>query len=206
MEIMSGMSRIWRSLLLVSVVGMAGVVFAQDSPETTAPVPNAPAVEPDVAAEVQRLRSELDRLKREVQRLNSVVEQLESERAETAEAAAAAPVQTAPTAPVATASGATSAAGRNAKGKKPVHGASRPTVVATTAPATNADDIRTQTTVLVFHDGHKVEAQNYAIVGQTLWIYTAQDSKRVPLAELDVAATKSANSDRGVTFQLPPTN
>ena len=60
-------------------------------------------------------------------------------------------------------------------------------------------------TVLVFRDGHKTEAVNYAIVGQTLWIYTETDSKKMPLADLDVAATKSANSDRGVTFQVPPT-
>jgi hypothetical protein len=42
-------------------------------------------------------------------------------------------------------------------------------------------------------------------VGQTLWIYTEQDSKKVPLAELDVAATKNANSDRGIVFQVPNT-
>ena len=58
--------------------------------------------------------------------------------------------------------------------------------------------------MLVFRDGHRTEARNYAIVGQTLWIYTDQDSKKVPLADLDVSATKEANSDRGVVFQVPP--
>jgi hypothetical protein len=60
-------------------------------------------------------------------------------------------------------------------------------------------------TVLVFQDGHRTEARNYAIVGQTLWIYTEQDSKKVPLADLDVNATKNANSDRGIVFQMPNT-
>jgi hypothetical protein len=60
-------------------------------------------------------------------------------------------------------------------------------------------------TVLVFHDGRRTEARNYAIVGQTLWIYTEQDSKKVPLADLDVNATKTANSDRGIVFQVPNT-
>jgi hypothetical protein len=73
----------------------------------------------------------------------------------------------------------------------------------TPTPAPEVDEKVTKT-VLVFRDGHKTEAVNYAIVGQTLWIYTEQDSKKVPLADLDVAATKSANSDRGVTFQVPP--
>jgi hypothetical protein len=58
-------------------------------------------------------------------------------------------------------------------------------------------------TVLVFHDGHRTEARNYAIVGQTLWIYTQDESQKVPLSELDVAATKNANSDRGIIFQMP---
>jgi hypothetical protein len=59
------------------------------------------------------------------------------------------------------------------------------------------------TTVLVFHDGHRTEARNYAIVGQTLWIYTQDESQKVPLSDLDVAATKNANSDRGIIFQMP---
>jgi hypothetical protein len=75
---------------------------------------------------------------------------------------------------------------------------------ATPPPVAVEPDEATPTTVLVFHDGHRIEARNYAIVGQSLWIYTADDSKKVPLADLDVAATKTANSDRGVVFQLPP--
>lgn len=60
-------------------------------------------------------------------------------------------------------------------------------------------------TVLVFRDQHKVEVQNYAIVGQTLWAFAPQHQK-IPLADLDLAATTRANDDRGLTFRVPGTN
>jgi hypothetical protein len=60
-----------------------------------------------------------------------------------------------------------------------------------------------QPTQLVFRDKHTEEVQNYAIVGQTLWILSAQRARKIPLAELDIPATKKANDDRGVEFQLP---
>jgi hypothetical protein len=58
-------------------------------------------------------------------------------------------------------------------------------------------------TVLVFRDQRKEEVSNYAIVGQTLWSYSGQRAKKIPLADLDVAATQKANDDRGVTFRVP---
>jgi hypothetical protein len=58
-------------------------------------------------------------------------------------------------------------------------------------------------TVLVFRDQHKQEVQNYAIVGQTLWIFTEQQARKVPLSDLDVTATTKANEDRGIDFRLP---
>lgn len=61
-------------------------------------------------------------------------------------------------------------------------------------------------TVLVFRDQHKEEVSNYAIVGQTLWSYSAQHTKKIPLADLDMAATEKANDDRGVTFRVPVVN
>jgi len=60
-----------------------------------------------------------------------------------------------------------------------------------------------QPTELVFRDKHTEEVQNYAIVGQTLWILSAQRARKIPLTELDIPATKKANDDRGVDFQLP---
>jgi hypothetical protein len=60
-----------------------------------------------------------------------------------------------------------------------------------------------QATVLVFRDQRKEEIQNYAIVGQTLWIFTPQRKEKIPLAEIDLAASAKANEDRGVEFRLP---
>jgi len=60
-------------------------------------------------------------------------------------------------------------------------------------------------TLLVFKDGHSLEVGNYAIVGSTLYDLTPGHSRKVPLAELDLAATQKQNDDRGVIFQLPPT-
>jgi len=56
---------------------------------------------------------------------------------------------------------------------------------------------------LVFRDKHTEEVQNYAIVGQTLWILNAKRARKIPLTQLDIPATKKANDDRGVDFQLP---
>lgn len=61
-------------------------------------------------------------------------------------------------------------------------------------------------TVLVFRDQHREEISNYAIVGQTLWSYSVPRTKKIPLADLDVAATEKANDDRGVAFRLPVSN
>jgi hypothetical protein len=61
-------------------------------------------------------------------------------------------------------------------------------------------------TVLVFRDQHKREVDNYAIVGQTLWAFAAQRTEKIPLADLDLAATTKANDDRGLTFRVPSAN
>ena len=58
-------------------------------------------------------------------------------------------------------------------------------------------------TVLIFRDSHTEQVQNYAIVRKTLWIFNEQRARKVPIAELDVAATTKANEDRGVDFRLP---
>jgi hypothetical protein len=59
------------------------------------------------------------------------------------------------------------------------------------------------TTILVFRDGRRSEIQNYAIVGQTLWVFTERQAHKVLVTDLDVEATKNVNDDRGVEFRLP---
>src|SRR5579864_3165715 len=61
-------------------------------------------------------------------------------------------------------------------------------------------------TVLVFRDQRQKEIQNYAIVGQTLWNFAPHHTEKIPLSDLDLAATTKANDDRGVTFRVPSGN
>jgi hypothetical protein len=59
-------------------------------------------------------------------------------------------------------------------------------------------------TALVFRDQHVEEVHNYAIAGGTLWVLNDhQAGKKIPLAQLDLAATVKMNDDRGVDFQMP---
>ncbi len=58
-------------------------------------------------------------------------------------------------------------------------------------------------TVLVFRDQHKQEVKNYAIIGQTLWNFAPQHTRKIPLSDLDLPATTKANDDRGLTFRVP---
>jgi len=58
-------------------------------------------------------------------------------------------------------------------------------------------------TVLVFKDGHHSEVVNYAIVGETLFDFGAGRTRKILLADLDLPATRKANDERGVDFQIP---
>src|SRR5208282_4746886 len=60
-------------------------------------------------------------------------------------------------------------------------------------------------TLLIFKDGRKVELENYAIVGDTLFDLTPGHTRKVAVADLDLDSTRKQNDDRGVSFQLPPT-
>jgi hypothetical protein len=58
-------------------------------------------------------------------------------------------------------------------------------------------------TALVFRDQHVEQVRNYAISGGMLWVLNQQTAKKIPLAQLDIAATVKMNDDRGVDFQVP---
>ena len=62
---------------------------------------------------------------------------------------------------------------------------------------------KTVPTVFAYRDGHQFEAQNYALVGQTLWVFGDETTHKIALAELDLSATKKLNDQRGVDFTLP---
>jgi hypothetical protein len=73
---------------------------------------------------------------------------------------------------------------------------------ATLQPRPPAEE-KTPTTILVFRDGRRSEIQNYAIVGQTLWVFTERRAHKMLVTDLDVETTKKVNDDRDVEFRLP---
>ncbi len=173
---------------MASVIFLACTAQSQDSavPPTTQSTPDGQASvqaaqDPDTANQIQQLQAAIDQLQQQVSRLTSAVEELQADRTESVKPAAA----------------------PRGKGKPTIPPKKISSVAQT--PAAPVAETDAPMTVLVFQDGHRTEARNYAIVGQTLWIYTEQDSKKVPLGDLDVNATKNANSDRGIVFQMPNT-
>ena len=190
-------------LVLLAVLSLSPLLLAQQTPDPSNPQPNPDAangqsnVDIDLAAEVQQLRQEVDQLRRELGRVQSELDALRSDRtiveATTQPPAAGPEKKSATQAPVSRPSA--------TRGASPRVQASNP---APASPAPPADD-RTTMTVIVFRDGHRTEVRNYAIIGSTLWVYSEDDSKKIPLEQIDLPATKNANTERGVTFQLPPT-
>jgi hypothetical protein len=60
-----------------------------------------------------------------------------------------------------------------------------------------------QLTVFVFRDGHGISTENYAIAGQTLWVFNERVTKKYPMSELDRATTERVNAENGVEIRLP---
>lgn len=59
-------------------------------------------------------------------------------------------------------------------------------------------------TVLIFKDGHRSEVHDYAIVGDNLFdLGTVNVMKKIPLAMLDITATRKENEQNGIDFRLP---
>jgi hypothetical protein len=188
MVIMAWWNQVLGRSMIVALVGVGSLALAQEQSETPPPpqaadttAPTQPPQDVELAGQVQQLQAEVDQLKAQLARLNAVVEQMQSEHSEPQKVVAATRTKRTPT------------------------GAAKKTPAPSATPVAAEAEEKTPLTVLVFQDGHRTEARNYAIVGQTLWIYTEDDSRKVPLSELDVTATKNANSDRGIVFQVPPT-
>ncbi len=75
---------------------------------------------------------------------------------------------------------------------------------AVAAPPAPAPEVKPgQPTVLVFRNGKQQEVTNYAIMGDTLYVFD-QGKKKIALADLDIPATVQANDDRGMEFKVPP--
>ena len=70
------------------------------------------------------------------------------------------------------------------------------------APGYEHDARAVESIVLIFRDGHQQEVTNYAIMGQTVYVFD-QRTQKIAVGDLDLPATVKANDDRGVEFQLP---
>ena len=57
--------------------------------------------------------------------------------------------------------------------------------------------------VLVFLDRHIQEVKNYAIANEKVVVFDDHHIKKIPLADIDLAATQKLNDERGVDFQVP---
>ena len=55
----------------------------------------------------------------------------------------------------------------------------------------------------IFHDGTRISTHNYAIAGQTIWIFGENQARKFRLADVDRAATEQANAAQGVELRLP---
>ena len=71
------------------------------------------------------------------------------------------------------------------------------------APEPEVEVAAQPSTVLIFRDGHHSDVVNYAIVGDTLFDFSDGRAKKILLADIDLTATRKANDDRGVDFQIP---
>ena len=71
-----------------------------------------------------------------------------------------------------------------------------------TAPA--PPDRELPAALLVYRDGRRAEVRNYAVVGQTLWIFSEDRAQKVALTQLDLDATRKANEERGIDFLPQP--
>lgn len=71
------------------------------------------------------------------------------------------------------------------------------------APAAPAPSRKTVATIFVYRDGRSLEAHDYAIFNQTLWIFGSETTRRIPLSEINLPATLKLNESRGVDVSLP---
>lgn len=57
-------------------------------------------------------------------------------------------------------------------------------------------------TVFVFRDGREMEVRDYAILGETLWVFSEQTARKFPLADFNIAASRQVNEEHGVEFPV----
>lgn len=82
-----------------------------------------------------------------------------------------------------------------------------PAASATTPPAASSTALTDEPTLtLIFKDGHRESVRNYALTGTSLIVLDNAASgrqQRIPLADLDLSATKQAAAQAGLDFNPP---
>jgi hypothetical protein len=74
------------------------------------------------------------------------------------------------------------------------------------APQPSAEPAKIDTglpVVLVFFDKKIQEVKNYAVMNEMLVVFDGSRTTKIPLRDLDLAATMKLNDERGVDFQIP---
>jgi hypothetical protein len=54
--------------------------------------------------------------------------------------------------------------------------------------------------VLVLRDGQQVKTDNYAVMKNTLWDFSKQPARRIPISSIDVPASEKASEANGAEF------
>jgi hypothetical protein len=57
--------------------------------------------------------------------------------------------------------------------------------------------------VIVYLDKRIEEIKNYAVANEKVVVFDNHHIKKIPLADIDLAATMKLNDERGVDFQIP---
>jgi hypothetical protein len=54
--------------------------------------------------------------------------------------------------------------------------------------------------VLVLRDGQQVKTDNYAVMNNTLWDFSKQPARRIPISSINVSASEKASEANGAEF------
>lgn len=57
-------------------------------------------------------------------------------------------------------------------------------------------------TIFVYRDGHEMEARDYAIFDEMLWVFDGQTARKFPLSDFNIPASRQVNEEHGVEFPL----
>ena len=57
-------------------------------------------------------------------------------------------------------------------------------------------------TIFIYRDGQEMSVRDYAILGDTLWVFNGQVAHKFPLADFNLAASRKVNEEHGVEFPL----